>query len=388
MEELIPNLCMLLKVYGVDLVKDSKWVKFGFRLLMLTSVSITIIWAIFRMKNNHRHISIDIILVLIGIISSIGIITVLKSRDRINSVFKRTKCILSSSEIQQIRKFDARMVWSLIIAQISCCLFFTMWCTLVDYQESLSMFLGFETPGKDSSISRSDHLFNLLMATVYPILVYYKFFCFCTCTSYYISVQRIWVAYSKNCFVFLRKMSKLTRKNGTDHSNPRYPCIDDIFKELLDRFKMYNELTNEINQVIGLIPLLFCAFLFGCAMGVMCYLMIYGFHFSIPFIIVETVVPQLVVLSIAVLANKLPCDTHDTMKRFKSETANFVTSLGIDPYSNPGSARLGHYLAQVPLEPPMVHSMFQMSRALPLLFCEAIIPFAIMLVNSLLPYKE
>ena len=383
MNKLIPNTSAALKIYGVDLTDDSKWVRFGTRPLMILASLVTILWSGYRMKKNVKHIPVDLILTLLSVLPLICLITINKSRERIRLVFKKTKNILSLEEMAQIQKYDRQMKFVIWYGPVMLVTFLGLYCTMIDYRESLALFIGYDVDLMNITKTESD--LYLILSIANATLVYYIFFSFWTCVIFYITVYRLILAFTKNCRTYIRSAQNISESE--EKRNRARILENEIFKELLERFKYYNEIVTEVNQTLGILPFLMFVGIFGSAMGTLCYVTMYGVEFSLIFILVAQGMPQAVALYCLCMANKLPCDAYDTVKRFRTETAHFLTSRGYDPYSVVGSARLGAFLAQETLTPPTVWSMFEIRRALPLIFAEIIMPFSIMVVTLVLQYK-
>ena len=201
--------------------------------------------------------------------------------------------------------------------------------------------------------------------------------------QYYISIQYACFVYAENCARFFSAINLTAKK-----------CLDpQIATEMRSKIEFYNSMQSCINENIGFIPFAVLALVWVVVtMGISSVLMketvfqlLFGF-ITIGFAIAGI---SFQIYWITVTASK----STKAMERSRAIAARIVTHTPSTATArsdgnrgtfqlSPEAVSLAHYLAIDPLTRSQAWDMFEISPFLLLAFCNAVIPFTIMIITT------
>ena len=160
----------------------------------------------------------------------------------------------------------------------------------------------------------------------------------------------------------------------------------DVFQEILIRFKFYNDLVDDVNDCLSVIPFVTLADDFVTIILVICFIVVYDAYLTVSFVVFTFGFMIAFKLTLLYFSIKVACDSYDQMKKVRKETVNLLSSTSCELRDETWS-NLSLFLSKESISKATVWNLFKMRRTILLSFAESIIPFAVMIITTCIEFK-
>lgn len=384
MEELIPYTSKVLKLYGIDLINDSKFTKYWVRSFAISVIIFNLLFTIYRLLTKADHIPVDFALLVFQSAMLINLWTILNTRRKMKRVFSVGARVLSTDEKEKIRKQDMIFVAFVLITKTVAISYMTYYSFHYGGQQAMTLVFG----SKFSDSTLQDPILSLLVPFAVAgslIMVSYLFSANWSCIIYYITVQYLLKQIASNYVLFIRN-SQYTKQMLRKQIPVEVPS-QDIFRKSLERFKFYDDMVETINDQLGIIPFSTLVDDFVSIMCCISFLVIY--HSSFTFSFVVPTIGFMISLKLILLhfSIKVGCDSYDQMKKARNEAVNLLSDTSFHS-RNESWSNLSLYLSKKSVSKSTVWNLFKMKRTIILSFAESVIPFTVMIVTTCMEFKS
>lgn len=222
----------------------------------------------------------------------------------------------------------------------------------------------------------------LTMAIVTPFWCFYLFSAYWTCVIYYTLIQYLLKELARNSFGMVQEVRRMMKRRMIER---RMVEGKDVFQEILTRFKLYNDLVDDVNDSLSVIPFVTLADDFVMIILVICFIVIYDTYLTVSFVVFTFGFMIAFKLTLLHFSIKVACDSYDQMKQVRKETVIILSTTSCD--RDESWSNLSLFLSKESISKATVWNLFKMKRTILLSFAESIIPFAVMIITTCIEFK-
>ena len=343
---------------------------------------------------------------------------------KVHSTRKELKCIIETCSNllpleakDRMKKLDKRFAIALGL-RIAMATIVMIYSVIDDGgEQAITLSLGYARTDYIASDPILSKLYTITGFLI-PFICFYIFSGDWISVLYYTLIQYMVKEYANDCHRFIRDKMKeddgkeiKREKNGkiypASESNGKISTTDgdkigSLFNQLLIRLKFYNDLVDNVNDTISLIPFTAQVIDFSFIIAGISFVVIYDSNFSVIFLIFTVGFMILFNLLLFHLWVKFSCDAFDTMRKVWKETVKLLScpvmmtdrlnscldmteKLHCRPDMMTRSeslSRLNVYISRGSISQSTVWNLFKIKRTLLLSFASQVIPFTIMIITT------
>ena len=340
-------------------------------------------FAAHRLATNSKYVPKDLATLICLPLVGFNLWTVLTTQGRVRRVYHVCSKALSPDQKKLIRRRDFQFVFFVAGMNFFFLSYMTYYTTRFGFQQAMALGFGYTIP-EEAKYDPALYSMITVISLLCPYMFFYLFSATWMCITYYTMAQYVLKEVARGCLQFIENIRQPEFDNILKSSNPQ---VRKCFREILVRFKFYNDLVVDVNDTLGVISFITLADDFVSIMCCVSFVAIYKSDFTLPFMISTVGFAVILKLTLLYFSIKVACDAYDLMKKARKETVEMLSGTRFEMRDESWS-NLSLYLSKVPISKATVWNLFKMRRTILLSFAESVIPFTVMIITTCIEFKS